>query len=236
MPEVIIVMRGRCGSEEQLRSYIEQHYMRRYRASYTLTDYNLFLAVQAYHYGVLNQVGIDTATRAICETYKCSYKRLSNFLRELRLWDAETNDWVLPVCQKTVNSRYTGKKRIEVWDLVLSIPHPFLFEVRPVDENDRTAALLAEDVGINLGVYPLASEMVVKKKKVEEVEGREVVLSGIKRVSEEVTEETKLLSEVVRGDKVVIEWELTWNKNYEYDSKDYGEIEEEAGLLWRKAK
>mgnify|MGYP000184985649 CR=1 FL=1 len=92
-----------------------------------------FLAVQAYHYGVLNQVSIDTATRAICEIYRCSYKRLSNFLRELRLWDADKNDWVLPICEKTINARYAGKKKGETWDLVFDIPHPFLFQVRPLE-------------------------------------------------------------------------------------------------------
>jgi hypothetical protein len=30
-------------------------------------------------------------------------------LRELRLWDADANDWVLPVCEKTINSEYSPK-------------------------------------------------------------------------------------------------------------------------------
>jgi len=212
------MMRGRCGSLEQLRSYIEQHYQRRYRATYTLTDYNLFLAISAYEYGVLNRVGIDTATKAICETYGCSYKRLSNFIRELRLWDSEANDWILPICQKTINTRYAGKKRIETWDLVLDIPHPFLFEVRPIDENDKTAAHLIDLIGIYLDTYQLANAM------------------PIERVSEEVTDRTKLLSESVRDDNAVIEWELSWNQHYEYTSKEYGELEVKRWIAWRRAR
>lgn len=210
------MIRGRCGSREQLMSYIEQHYQRRYRASYALTDYNLFLAIQAYHYGVLNKVGVDIATSTICETYRCSYKRLSNFLRELKLWDADSDDWVLPVCEKTINSRYSGKKRKEAWDLVLDIPHPFLYQVRPIHVADNAVPLLLEEVGILLNTFELSTSMKVE------------------RVSEEVTDETRLLRDVMRNNHVLIRWELSWNRYYEYTSKEYGELEVERWVVWRR--
>lgn len=210
------MMRGRCGSREQLMSYIEQNYKRRYRATYTLTDYNLFLALEAYHYGVENNVGVDTATSAVCEIYRCSYKRLSNFLRELRLWDPDKDDWVLPVCQKTINSKYSGKKREEAWDLVLDIPHPFLYKVRPIHVADEVVLFLLEEVGILLNTFELSVSMEVE------------------RVSEEVTEETRLLRDATRDDLVVIGWELSWNRYYEYTSKEYGVIEVERWIVWRR--
>jgi len=217
---------GSCGSREQLMSYIQRNYRRRYRATYTLTDYNLFLAIEAYHYGVLNGTGIDRATSEICRTYRCSYKRLSNFLRELRLWDADANDWVLPVCEKTINSEYSPKKprkarTEESWNLTLDIPHPFLFKVRPLNENDPAAELIVRDIGMMLerGAPELAEEM------------------QITRVEEEPTEFTKLSREVVRVRRkqrlVTIEWSLSWNDKWEYSSVEYGELEEEDWVVWR---
>ena len=216
---------GSCGSREQLMSYIQRNYRRRYRATYTLTDYNLFLAIEAYHYGVLNGTGVDRATSEICRIYRCSYKRLSNFLRELRLWDADANDWVLPVCQKTINSEYTRKKPQknrpkEKWNLTLDIPHPFLFKVRPIDRLDEAAKTIVNDIGLLLDVPELADEMQVSK------------------VDEETTEETKLARDVIskRGRQriVSIEWSISWNDRWEYTDAQYGELEEEDSVVWRR--
>jgi len=196
------MMKGRCGSKEQLMSYIKQNYKKRYAATYNLEEKWINIALEAYQYGILNNVGITQASRVICEKHKCSYTRLANFIRELRLWEIKpVEDWVIPICQKTATLKYKTKKATtEIWELTVDIPAPFLIRVRPKSCEDKmlreVLGLLEEDP---LNIPP---ELIDQMK--------------CERLEEETTDITKTLEEIYyKTLKLVkIEIDLLWQRRY----------------------
>jgi len=195
------MIRGKCGSREQLMSYIEQNYKRRYVATYNLEEKWINIALETYHYGIFNNVGITQASRVICEKYKCSHTRLANFIRELKLWELEPiGQWILPICEKTITFSYiTRKGIIEIWELTIDIPHPFSIEVKPKKCEESTTEEMLEIIGDELGIpWALIEEMKTK----------------CERLEEESTDQTKLLNEIYRKetDEILIEVDLLWQR------------------------
>jgi len=195
------MMRGRCGSREQLISYIKQNYKRRYAATYNLEEKWINIALEAYLYGVLNNVGITQASRVICEKYRCAYTRLANFIRELRLWELEPiGQWILPICEKTITVKYISSKKTEIWEITIDIPHPFSIEVKPKKCKEPIIQEIIEIIGDELEI-PFAFTEEMKKGECE-------------RVEEESTDQTKLLNEIYRKetDEILIEVDLLWQR------------------------
>jgi len=196
------MMRGRCGSKEQLMSYIKQNYKQIYHASYPLEEKWINIALETYHYGIFNNIGITQASRVICEKYKCSYTRLANFIRELKLWEIRpVEDWILPICEKTATLKYKTKKATtEIWEITIDIPAPFLIKVRPRSCEDKALrevlSLLEEDP---LNIPP---ELIDVMK--------------CERLEEETTDITKTLEEVYNKtlESVKIEIDLLWQRRY----------------------
>jgi len=114
-----------CGTYEQFWHYIMTHYKKRYKESYKLEDKWISLALEVYKFGVFSGLGIDPSSRYICEIYRCSYKRMANFIRELGLW--VERDWVMPYCLHVFQSEtYFSKRMITItYELNVEIPHPF---------------------------------------------------------------------------------------------------------------
>jgi hypothetical protein len=148
---------GECGTHDQYLSYVQKSYVKRYRGSYVFSDRWINIAKEAYLYGIKNMVGIDIACRAICQKYRCSYKRLANFIRELGLW--REKQWILPICQITIEPEYTAEGSIkEKWEVILDMPHPFNVTPMPRDMTEEDLMViyaLLESIGLEL-VIPIA--------------------------------------------------------------------------------
>jgi len=222
---------GECGTHDQYLSYTRKNYVKRYRGSYVYSDKWLNIAKEAYLYGVKNMVGIDIACRAVCQKYRCSYKRLANFIRELGLW--KEKKWVLPICQITIEPEYTEEGSIkEKWEVILDMPHPFNVTPMPRDlteEDLMVIYMILEDIGLELGT-PMA-----------------FFFDKIGRVEQEPTEQTARAQDVLNTiayPKVYVEipftvkWTVHRFKRYYKAGSDIGlydgTILEDTEIVWRE--
>jgi len=221
---------GECGTHDQYNSYVQKSYVKRYRGSYVLSEKWLSIAKEAYLYGIQHLVGIDIACRAICQKYRCSYKRLANFMRELGLW--REKQWVLPICQITIEPEYTAEGSVkEKWEVILDVPHPFNVTPMPRDmteEDLMVIYILLEDIGLELGT-PMA-----------------FFFDRIGRVEQEPTEQTARALDVLNTTaypKVYVEipfivkWTIHKHKRYHRAGTDIGlydgTILEDTEIVWR---
>jgi len=178
---------GECGTHDQYLSYTRKNYTKRYKGSYVYSDKWLSIAKEAYLYGIKNMVGIDIACRAICQEYRCSYKRLANFIREIGLW--KEKKWILPICQITIEPEYMEEGSIrEKWEVILDMPHPFNVTPMPSDlseEDLMVIYMILEDIGLELGATIA------------------FFFDRIGRVEQEPTEKTALMQDVTEVKEVI---------------------------------
>jgi len=221
---------GECGAHDQYISYARRSYVKRYRGSYVFSDKWLNIAKEAYLYGIKNMVGIDIACRAVCQKYRCSYKRLANFIRELGLW--REKQWILPICQITIEPEYTEEGSVkEKWEVILDVPHPFNIVPMPRDLTEEDLAviyMILEDIGLELGT-PIV-----------------FFFDRIGRVAHEPTEQTAKARDVLNTTaypKVYVEilftvkWTIHKFKKYYRAGSDIGfyngAILEDTEVMWR---
>jgi len=198
----------RCGSFEQFWHYVMTHYRKRYKESYGLEDKWISLALETYKLGVFSGLGIDPSSRYICEIYKCSYKRMANFIRELGLW--VERDWVMPHCLVVYQSGVYIAKAVTVeFEVSVEVPHPFTVPV-------NTSLDLMIDVMVFEG-FPVAL----------------IDEAGVERIAEEPVDRFSLSKDVYDRDRGLVKVfpEILFRKGVkEYK---YGrELWEDYRLVW----
>jgi len=205
-----------CGDVSQLYEFIKKYYVKRYLATYYPTAEWIKKAVDVYLYGVLNNVGITVASYYVSLIHRFSYTRMANFIRELGLWVVYVEDWILPICQKTLLTSYVSEST-EEWNLTLNIPHPFTCRVRPTTEEDAFDFLDAVADTLERGAPTLAMSM------------------GVDRIGEEPMDAYTYFKRVVKDGTVRIEYELTWSRTTGKGKKTYhysGTIWMDVGKVW----
>jgi len=105
--------------------YCKEHYGRIYRVTLAPTEENIKRAYAVYVNGIINKAGIVESIIAI---YGYRYRRMENFLKELRIW-IPREGWVCPRVLVKVTVSYTASKKkssnIEMEAELVSI-YPFM--------------------------------------------------------------------------------------------------------------